>query len=501
MADGISFTVTDHTASVAGEGQPDRKRPLFRDPPPAPAFPIQALGELRHAAEAVRETTQAPMAVCAQAVLAAATLAVQAHWDVQLPGGASRRPLTGLFVSVLDSGERKSTVDRLALAPAYLVEAGFRERYQAELQTYANHKESWEAARAHAKKLAKGDKGAMMTAFAKLGPEPRPPAHPMLLVADPTPEALVMHLTHRPWGGLFTAEGGLFVGGSAMNDETRMRTGALLNTLWDGDPIRRLRVGTGSTYLPGRRCSAHIMMQPAIASSLFADPMLAGIGTLARVLLVSPLGTAGTRAYRDPSRAAADVLDNYSNRLGSIMSREPRAEGDDPTVLDPWPLALDDDARAIWIAFHDAAEVGQAPGGELHPIKAFASKMAEHAGRLAAVLTVYADPAATHITAEAMAGGTALANYYAAELLRLQGASAIGEELRQAAALLAWWQARSEPRCHLAEIYQRGPNAMRDARTARRVVVELVEHGYVRALPAGTELDGAPRKEAWELVP
>ena len=115
----------------------------------------------------------------------------------------------------------------------------------------------------------------------------------MLLVADPTPEALVMHLTHRSWGGLFTAKGGLFVGGSAMNFETRMRTGALLNTLWDGDPIWRLPVGTGSTYLPSRRCSAHIMMQPAIASSLFADPPLTGIGTLARMRLVSPLGTAG----------------------------------------------------------------------------------------------------------------------------------------------------------------------------------------------------------------
>jgi hypothetical protein len=56
----------------------------------------------------------------------------------------------------------------------------------------------------------------------------------MLLVADPTPEALVLHLADsRPWAGVFTAEGGILLGGSAFNDESRMRTGALLNTLWD----------------------------------------------------------------------------------------------------------------------------------------------------------------------------------------------------------------------------------------------------------------------------
>ena len=500
MADGIGFTLSDRVNFVAAL-QPDRKRPLYREPSPAPAFPIHALGELRHPAEALHEVTQAPLAVCAQSVLAAATLAVQAHHDVQLPGGAGRRPLTGLFVSVLDSGERKSTVDRLALASAHAVEEGFRDRHREALQTHANHKEAWDAARAHAKKVAKGDKAMMVAAFAKIGPEPRPPAHPMLLVADPTPEALVMHLTHRPWGGLFTAESGLFVGGSAMNDETRMRTGALLNTLWDGDPIRRLRIGTGATYLPGRRCSAHIMLQPAIASRLFADPTLAGIGTLARTLLIAPSGTAGTRLYGDPSIAARDVLASYSDRLGVIMSKPTRAKGDDPTVLDPVPLALDDDAREIWIAFHDQVELAQAPGGALHPIKPFASKMAEHAGRLAAVVTAYGDPNATHVTADAMAGGTVLANHYAAELLRLHGASNVSEDLHQAAALLAWWQGRADPRCHLAEIYQRGPNGVRDARTARRIAEVLVEHGHIIALAPGIELDGAPKREAWELVP
>ena len=74
-------------------------------------------------------------------------------------------------------------------------------------------------------------------------------------------------------------------------------------------------------------------------------------------------------------------------------------------------------------------------------------------------------------------------------------------DLELAARLLKWWQGRSDPRCHLAGIYQRGLNAIRDAATARRIVEVLEEHGYVDPLPRGTELDGAPRAEAWTLVP
>ena len=103
-----------------------------------------------------------------------------------------------------------------------------------------------------------------------------------------------MHLDGgRPMAGVFTAEGGLLMGGAAFNDESRMRTAALFNVLWDGEPIRRRRVVTGATFLPGRRCSAHLMLQPVVADRLFGHHELDGIGLTARILLVAPDTTAG----------------------------------------------------------------------------------------------------------------------------------------------------------------------------------------------------------------
>ena len=82
-------------------------------------------------------------------------------------------------------------------------------------------------------------------------------------------------------------------------------------------------------------------------------------------------------------------------------------------------------ARALWVGFHDAVEADLGPGGALHSICAFGAKMAEHAGRLAAVLTAYADPDGMEVNAEAMACGITLAQHYGAEMLRLHGGAAL----------------------------------------------------------------------------
>jgi hypothetical protein len=243
------------------------------------------------------------------------------------------------------------------------------------------------------------------------------------------------------------------------------------------------------------------MVQPVAASRLLGDADLDGIGLLARFLIVAPEGTAGLRLFREPTQVAWQGYREYRDRITDLLEREPRHCTDVPEALDPIPQTLTLDARTMWIAFHDWVEVEQKPEGKLHSIRPFASKMAEHAGRLAAVLTMYADPNAIDVTAEAMAGGIALAQHYAEELLRLRGTAAVSPDLQLAARLLVWWQARPDPRCHLAEIYQRGLNAIGDAATARRIVEILEEHGWVRRLPTGTVLDDASRREAWELIP
>ena len=64
-------------------------QPLIREIPARQTYPIEALGPLRTAVEAVQGMTQSPMAIPAASALATASLAVQGFADVETLGGAS----------------------------------------------------------------------------------------------------------------------------------------------------------------------------------------------------------------------------------------------------------------------------------------------------------------------------------------------------------------------------------------------------------------------------
>ncbi len=389
------------------EAGPER-RPLYRETPPAAPFPTEALGALRHAADAICSLTQAPPALCAQSVLAAASLAACPHFDVALPQGVVK-PTAMLFVSIASSGERKTAVDGFAVAPIRTREGELAALDEGARKQYWADREAWSAATAAVRKLAnKLSRADLRERLAEIGPEPKPPPLPMLLIADPTPEGIAMALADgRPFGGLFTDEGGTLVGGHSFSDESRMRTGALLNGLWDGAPIRRLRVLTGHRYAPGRRLAGHLMMQECVADRLLGDEMLASMGTLARLLVVAPASAAGTRLWREPDPGAHATLRDYNGRLLDLLRKTPRMG--DAGALDPQPLPLTHAARRVMIEFHDAVERQLAPAGTLAAIRAFASKGMEHACRLAAVLAAFADPDAGEIGADDAANGCALA--------------------------------------------------------------------------------------------
>ncbi|MCA0343572.1 MAG: DUF3987 domain-containing protein [Proteobacteria bacterium] len=206
-------------AAVAQSARtPQDKRPLYREPPSAHAFPVEALGPLQEPVRAIQETTQAPITIVAQSVLAAATLATQGHRDVTLPG-PGRRPLAAIFITIAESGERKSTVDRLALQGVADVEDYRKREYVAAMAAYQNSKKAWDVARRHAERNYGDDRKKLEAELNAIGPEPKKPEHPMMLVGDPTPEGLIMHLEGTPVAGIFTDEGGSLIGGVSFNDE------------------------------------------------------------------------------------------------------------------------------------------------------------------------------------------------------------------------------------------------------------------------------------------
>jgi hypothetical protein len=349
-------------------------------------------------------------------------------------------------------------------------------------------------------KRLRGDRAALRQALADLGPAPEPPLAPILLADNPTVEGLErLFMVGQPAVGLFTAEGGKLIGGHLLNDDNRMKAGATLNLFWDGAPIPRIRAGDGATKMPGRRLAVHLMAQPEIATRMLCDPTLSHLGTLARFLVVAPETSAGTRLWREVPPEADLALLRYGEALLALLRKRP-ATGDRPNELRPVALPLSPAARAMWIGFHDAVERDLAPAAELASVRALGAKLAEHAARIAGVLTLVEASDAEEVGDAAMEAGIVLARHYAQEALRLADAGLTNPDLLLAERLLAWLHGRSEDRLHMVKVYQHGPGAIRDKDTARRIVGILEQHGWLRRLPPETVVDGAPRRDAWEVV-
>ncbi len=489
--------------TVALVPQREAPRPLMRSLPPADPYPADALGKvLADAAKGIHEKVQAPLALCGQCVLGAAALAVQAHGNVILPFGQTR-PVSLYLVSVAASSERKSTADTEALWPVSQHEENLCADHDRDVLRYINDKAGWEKARDEVLKKGKGNRDAIRNGLDALGPPPAAPLNPMLTSPEPTFEGLVKFLAAdgRPSLGIFAAEGGQFIGGHSMSAENKTKTATGLSVLWDGSPIRRMRAGDGVSRLPGRRLSLHLMAQPHVASSLLADQELLDQGLLSRILLTAPETLAGTRFPRPLAPESQVAIKAYGAHLLGILGRPyPTAKGK-PNELAPRTVGLSQEAERLWYEFAAGIERRMAPGSDLADLRGFAGKLGEHAARIAAVLALFADIDAAEIDDGYLSAGIALARHHLAEALRLYGASRIDGTIHMAQALLTWLQtAWTDPLVSLPDIYQRGPNAIRDKATASRLVTVLEDHGWLIRLPGGADVAGRFRKDAWRIM-
>jgi hypothetical protein len=487
--------------AAAPETRAEPPRPLIRELQSADPYPVDALGTvLSRAARAIHDRVQAPLAICGQSVLAAATLSTQGHADVVLPTEQAR-PISIYLVSVAATGERKSAVDAEALAPVRQREAMLRKMYETEHPGYVNALDAFNAARGAVIKKLKGDRASLETALKELGSEPNAPLQPLLTCPEPTYEGLCRLLAvAQPSIGIFAAEGGQFIGGHGMTEEAKLRTSAGLSACWDGEPIKRVRSQEGLLLLPGRRISMHLMAQPDVAAIWLGDRLLLEQGLLSRVLVTAPNPASGTRLWREPSIESTRALQAYNSVIGDILQRQAPLVPGSRNELAPRHLLLSGTARNMWIGFADHIEKRLGQGGELDPVRGLANKLPEHAARIAGVLTLVGDLDSGEISASDMEAGIAIAEHYATEALRLSGAGPISANLVEAQRLLkrlrtSW----SLPVVSLPDICRLGPNSIRTEASARRAVTVVCEHGWLAQAPP-CEINGAHRREVWRII-
>lgn len=221
-----------------------------------------------------------------------------------------------------------------------------------------------------------------------------------------------LFLIAQPALGIFTDEGGLFVGGHAMKDDNHLATITGLSKFWDGETVKRIRAGEGNSTIAGKRLAMHLMMQPMVAHTLFKNELNRGQGFLARVLIMQPESTMGERLYADAPPEAKTTIDDYHHYVLTILQTQPPKNMNHEDELEPRLLCLTPQAKTALIAYHDAVEVELGEAGQLHAISGFGAKLAEHAVRLTGVMAFIVDPAINELDETAINRGIELSRYY-----------------------------------------------------------------------------------------
>jgi putative DNA primase/helicase len=458
-------------------------------------YPLDALPPLiRNAVIEVCGFVKAPVSLVAMSALAALSVAIQAHTDVQrdimLEGPC------GLFLcGIADSGERKSSLDGYYTQAIRDYQACEHEKAKPLIQAYETDLAAWKALRSGVqekiKALAKDGKPTNLL-IDKLHDldrdKPKAPRVPRLIYSDATPEALASNLVNGwPSGGIFSNEGGIVLGGHAMNKDVAMRNMARLNKLWDGFVSGSERITTESYGDTTARFTISLQVQEPTLRAFFDNTkgLARGTGFLARFLVAWPESTMGTRMFTSPPDGWP-ALAAFNNRLTAILDRQ--APVDDFGALTPAMLTLSPDAKQAWIEFHDAVESMLGTGGELYDLRDVGSKAADNMVRMAALFHVFAGSIGA-VDLDCIESASKIITWHLLEAKRFLGELAMPPELANPIRLETWLidycRRESTDKVPTSQIQQFGPGSLRDKAVITETVKELAELGRARQVKDG----------------
>lgn len=453
-------------------------------------YPISALpDEIRLAVEEVANFTKAPVPLVAASALTAISLALQAHLDVRR-AEKLQSPVSAYFLTIADSGDRKTTCDSYFMQAIRNHEAEQAELAKPDLRKYAADMQAWEAKRSGLKdrirELAKKqhltvtiENALHDLEFAK----PVPPRVPKLLHTDITPEKLGHFLANEwPSGGVVSNEAGAVFGSHSMGKDSIMRNLALLNTLWDGGEISSERKSTEGYTLRGARFTMGLQVQEATLREFFSKSgtLARGTGFLARFLISWPKSNMGKRLFTE-APSAWPHLEAFNRRLNVILNAAPPLNNG---VLTPHLMGLSDAAKQSWIQYHDMVEIELSTSGDYFDIRDVAAKSADNAARLAGLFERFANSDGGSISQDSFQRAAKVAAWHLEEAKRFFGDIGLSQAVLDAVRLECWLiDFKHKEELSTRYTQRRGP--FRDKKRLDPALDELESLGRIKLVQEG----------------
>ena len=347
---------------------------------PIGAFPIIA----REAAEEVGRNVQAPMSMIATAVLAAMSATAQASVKVKLPTGIDPKPVSLYTMVVAESGERKSTVDRLLFKPLYKRDKVHEACYTAEVEAYklklsvfdsVKRELTRQITQASCAGESSDDLTAKLLEQQKL--KPAKPQSQRLIFQNASERSILNAMEGDGRSIALLGDEGEFILTSPLFSQN-----GVLNKTWDGGPVILDRANGVSLTARDTRTTVSIMVQGEVLRDFLQKrgQSARGSGLFARFLMTCPPSTQGWR-FNDGGDQSWDALHAFHNVLNELLGDATCTPCREAVVYE-----FDDDAAHDWINYVNRIEANIRPTGALESIPDFASKAGEITTRIAAIL-------------------------------------------------------------------------------------------------------------------
>ena len=470
-------TIIDLQSEIWGTPEP-----LANDPSKPKPYPIDAFkGLLKHVVKAIAHYSQVPDAMAGQCVLGA--LAHMGQRFIDAPMGHGHMPTSLILITEGESGSGKTQAMGLT---HFKIKEYERQQYTIYLDNLA----AWDSDKA-------GLKGKELAQFLEDNPKPQ---NPKTLFDDATIEPILDRfisgeMNNASWT---TDEAGQFFNGHTMTGDTAGSALSALTKLWSDGEVSRLRsqksaYATPQTDAHSVRMTLLLQGQRVVLEQALTDPLMNGQGFLARALIACPPDLRGHRVWDDAKRRNDSPYDNphlieYWSRCQSLLDPLPANLPNDSTGA-PQRIKMQwaDGAEQVFCNHMQGIENRQANGQTLEYLKAYASRMAENASRIASLMAFF--DGRKIITIDDITRAFMLVEYSTAERLRYLDATPTGEQ-NDSEKLSSWLvdkvRGKNPPMLNRTDAYNGAPKPMRkNNKVLQNELDNLESMGHIRQMEDG----------------
>lgn len=285
-------------------------------------YPVESFpSTLRDVIETLHEDTLIPIEMIGSTVLAAFSLALQPLLEVASPYGNKKpEPCSLYFLTLAKSGEGKSPLRELLMAPFDEFASEMHEEYEGLLDIYKKDHAIWSSKekalnRNYQKAVKNGGDGDVEELLLRehQAAEPKKPRAFEMFYEDATPEGIIQGLSEYPYAGVFADEAITFFTGQLKNNL------GLLNKIWKNEPLQISRKKEGTVRI-NAYLTFLLMVQPEVFEEYLErhGKRAVSSGFLARFLFTNTVSTIGQRKInlnQDNSRKALDNLFSHLNKF------------------------------------------------------------------------------------------------------------------------------------------------------------------------------------------